>query len=224
MDLSEWLIHGRTATLVADLSRQLLHEVTTRLDRLAALADAGGLDAPVEMITRALQAGGVVQAFGSGHSEALAMEIAGRAGGLVPTNRIALRDVVHRRRRGRAECSPRPPSSVTRPSSTSSETSPPCPARHLRDRVELRRERFDRRARARGQGARAPAVSPSRQPRADRAGRPPGTRRASGSATSPTSSSTTARRTATPCSPLAAAGGRRRLRRLVDHRRPSSRS
>ena len=38
--------------------------------------------------------GGVVQAFGSGHSEALAMEIAGRAGGLVPTNRIALRDVV----------------------------------------------------------------------------------------------------------------------------------
>jgi uncharacterized phosphosugar-binding protein len=41
-----------------------------------------------------LRAGGVVQAFGSGHSEALAMEVAGRAGGLVPTNRIALRDVV----------------------------------------------------------------------------------------------------------------------------------
>jgi uncharacterized phosphosugar-binding protein len=37
----------------------------------------------------------VVQAFGCGHSEALAMEIAGRAGGLVPTNRIALRDIVH---------------------------------------------------------------------------------------------------------------------------------
>ena len=41
-----------------------------------------------------LRAGGVVQAFGSGHSEALAMEFAGRAGGLVPTNRIALRDLV----------------------------------------------------------------------------------------------------------------------------------
>ena len=38
--------------------------------------------------------GGVIQAFGCGHSEALAMEIAGRAGGLVPTNRIALRDIV----------------------------------------------------------------------------------------------------------------------------------
>ena len=80
--------------LVADLSRQLLHEVTTRLDRLAALADSGGLDAPVEMITRALDAGGIVQAFGTGHSQAFAMEIAGRAGGLIPTNNIALRDVV----------------------------------------------------------------------------------------------------------------------------------
>jgi uncharacterized phosphosugar-binding protein len=36
----------------------------------------------------------VVQAFGTGHSESLATEIAGRAGGLVPTNKIALRDLV----------------------------------------------------------------------------------------------------------------------------------
>lgn len=42
----------------------------------------------------ALDRGGVIQAFGSGHSEAVAMEIAGRAGGLVPTNRLALRDIV----------------------------------------------------------------------------------------------------------------------------------
>lgn len=47
-----------------------------------------------DLLVAALDAGGVVQAFGSGHSEALAMEIAGRAGGLVPTNRIALRDIV----------------------------------------------------------------------------------------------------------------------------------
>ncbi|NBE97460.1 SIS domain-containing protein [Nonomuraea sp. KC401] len=46
------------------------------------------------LFTRALTAGGVIQAFGSGHSEAVAMEIAGRAGGLVPTNRLALRDIV----------------------------------------------------------------------------------------------------------------------------------
>nr|WP_221470119.1 SIS domain-containing protein [Allocatelliglobosispora scoriae] len=47
-----------------------------------------------DLITASLDSGGVVQAFGCGHSEALAMEIAGRAGGLVPTNRIALRDIV----------------------------------------------------------------------------------------------------------------------------------
>ena len=47
-----------------------------------------------ELVVASLRAGGVLQAFGTGHSEALAMEFAGRAGGLVPTNRISLRDVV----------------------------------------------------------------------------------------------------------------------------------
>jgi uncharacterized phosphosugar-binding protein len=47
-----------------------------------------------DLFTEALTKGGVIQAFGSGHSEAVAMEIAGRAGGLVPTNRLALRDIV----------------------------------------------------------------------------------------------------------------------------------
>jgi uncharacterized phosphosugar-binding protein len=47
-----------------------------------------------ELITASVRAGGVVQAFGTGHSEGLSMEIAGRAGGLVPTNKIALRDIV----------------------------------------------------------------------------------------------------------------------------------
>ena len=46
------------------------------------------------IIADALRAGGVLQAFGTGHSEALAMELVGRAGGLVPTNKISLRDVV----------------------------------------------------------------------------------------------------------------------------------
>ena len=48
------------------------------------------------MIANSLEAGGVVQAFGTGHSEAFAMEIAGRAGGLIATNRIALRTLVLR--------------------------------------------------------------------------------------------------------------------------------
>jgi uncharacterized phosphosugar-binding protein len=47
-----------------------------------------------DLIVASLRNDGVVHAFGSGHSEAIAMEIAGRAGGLIPTNRLALRDIV----------------------------------------------------------------------------------------------------------------------------------
>jgi uncharacterized phosphosugar-binding protein len=71
-------------------------QVRSRLDALAQMAAAGGLDAAVDLLTEAVEAGAVIQAFGTGHSEAFAMEIAGRAGGLIPTNRIALRDVVLR--------------------------------------------------------------------------------------------------------------------------------
>lgn len=69
------------------------HEVRSRLAALEELAATGGLDAAIELMTAALRAGGVVQAFGTGHSEAFAMEIAGRAGGLVPTKKVALRDL-----------------------------------------------------------------------------------------------------------------------------------
>lgn len=63
------------------------------LDDVAARAETGVQQA-ADLLAAAVRAGGLVQAFGTGHSEALAMEIAGRAGGLVPTNRIALRDIV----------------------------------------------------------------------------------------------------------------------------------
>jgi uncharacterized phosphosugar-binding protein len=54
----------------------------------------GPVQDAADLVVTSLRAGGIVQAFGSGHSEALAMELAGRAGGLVPTNRISLRDLV----------------------------------------------------------------------------------------------------------------------------------
>jgi uncharacterized phosphosugar-binding protein len=54
----------------------------------------GPIQQAADLFTTSLRANGVIQAFGSGHSEALAMEIAGRAGGLIATNRIALRDLV----------------------------------------------------------------------------------------------------------------------------------
>jgi len=43
-----------------------------------------------------LEKGGVIQAYGTGHSRAFAMELAGRAGGLVPVNRIDLLDLALR--------------------------------------------------------------------------------------------------------------------------------
>lgn len=76
--------------------QDLLREAETRLERLAADAHNGALDPAVDLLVAALRDGGVIQAFGTGHSEAFAMEIAGRAGGLIPTNRIALRDIVLR--------------------------------------------------------------------------------------------------------------------------------
>lgn len=63
---------------------------------MARVADqaSGPVQEAAELIATSVRNDGVLQAFGSGHSEALAMELAGRAGGLVPSNRISLRDVV----------------------------------------------------------------------------------------------------------------------------------
>lgn len=83
---------GGRATLSAE---GYLDVVTATIARVAA-AQRGAVGQAADLVTEAIRAGGVVQAFGTGHSEALAMEIAGRAGGLVPTNRIALRDLVLR--------------------------------------------------------------------------------------------------------------------------------
>jgi uncharacterized phosphosugar-binding protein len=83
-----------TKSAVAPLVSNFAREVSQRLQRLDNLAADGGLDAAISVLTRAIEAGAVIQAFGTGHSEAFAMEIAGRAGGLIPTNKIALRDLV----------------------------------------------------------------------------------------------------------------------------------
>jgi uncharacterized phosphosugar-binding protein len=85
-----------TESVIAPVVSDFENEVSSRLERLAALAADGGLDEAISLMTRAIETGAVIQAFGTGHSEAFAMEIAGRAGGLIPTNKIALRDVVLR--------------------------------------------------------------------------------------------------------------------------------
>jgi uncharacterized phosphosugar-binding protein len=59
--------------------------VETQRDAIAAAAD---------LIAAAIPQGGIVQVFGTGHSRAFAMEIAGRAGGLVCANMLAIKDLV----------------------------------------------------------------------------------------------------------------------------------
>lgn len=59
--------------------------VTTQQE---AIAEAAGL------VARSLQAGGIIQVSGTGHSKSFAMEVAGRAGGLVPANALGINDLI----------------------------------------------------------------------------------------------------------------------------------
>jgi uncharacterized phosphosugar-binding protein len=54
-----------------------------------AVAEAG------RIVAAALLDGAVLQAYGTGHSRAVALELVGRAGGLVPANQLAIRDLVY---------------------------------------------------------------------------------------------------------------------------------
>ena len=74
-------------------AQQYATALATVIDRVTS-TQLDAVDRAAALIAESLDADGIVQAFGTGHSEALAMEIAGRAGGLVPTNKVALRDLV----------------------------------------------------------------------------------------------------------------------------------
>lgn len=74
-------------------ARAYASAVRDLVDRVAG-DNADQLETAAKLVVAALRAGGVVQTFGTGHSEALAMELSGRAGGLVASNRLALRDLV----------------------------------------------------------------------------------------------------------------------------------
>jgi uncharacterized phosphosugar-binding protein len=66
---------------------------TALLERLTAIA-ATDVTPAAALLAESVRNNGVIQAFGTGHSQGTALEIAGRAGGLVPSNRIALTDLV----------------------------------------------------------------------------------------------------------------------------------
>ncbi|MFG2957555.1 sugar isomerase domain-containing protein [Streptomyces sp. NPDC048291] len=54
----------------------------------------GDVRRAAELIVDCVRGDGVIQAFGTGHSQAMVLEVAGRAGGLVPTNRLQMADLV----------------------------------------------------------------------------------------------------------------------------------
>ncbi len=76
-------------TITAERFFQAADEAIARLKatQLPQIKRAG------ELLAEAVMKGGVIQVFGTGHSRAFGMEMAGRAGGLVPANAI-LEDVL----------------------------------------------------------------------------------------------------------------------------------
>lgn len=54
---------------------------------------SAAITAVADLVVDALGKGGMVQVFGTGHSEAFVMELVNRAGGLVAANALSLRDV-----------------------------------------------------------------------------------------------------------------------------------
>ncbi|MFI9592353.1 sugar isomerase domain-containing protein [Nonomuraea sp. NPDC052265] len=58
-------------------------------------AERPAIERAGRLIHDGLRAGGVVQAYGTGHSRAVALELVGRAGGLVPANQLGIRDLAY---------------------------------------------------------------------------------------------------------------------------------
>ncbi|MFC8503691.1 sugar isomerase domain-containing protein [Pedococcus sp. NPDC057267] len=77
-----------------ELSGAAYASVAAQAISAVASSQAAGIAAAADLMADCVAGSGVLQAFGTGHSEAFAMEIAGRAGGFIPTNRLALRDAV----------------------------------------------------------------------------------------------------------------------------------
>ncbi|MGW0192377.1 sugar isomerase domain-containing protein [Nonomuraea sp. NPDC003201] len=64
------------------------------VDRLLT-AERDAIEQAGALVYASLRAGGVLQAFGTGHSRSVALELTGRAGGLVPVNQLGIRDLAY---------------------------------------------------------------------------------------------------------------------------------
>jgi uncharacterized phosphosugar-binding protein len=73
-------------TACSDIMRSVFDKVVqTQRDNISAAA---------ALVVEAFAAGGIIQVFGTGHSRSFVMEIAGRAGGLIPANALSIKDLV----------------------------------------------------------------------------------------------------------------------------------
>jgi uncharacterized phosphosugar-binding protein len=79
-----------TATAAADA-------LLARIDE-AMRHNGDAVRAAADLLAPVVLGGGVLHAFATGHSQSAAMDFAGRAGGLIPTNRLSLTDLVLRGR------------------------------------------------------------------------------------------------------------------------------
>jgi uncharacterized phosphosugar-binding protein len=74
-------------------SQPALEVLQGAIDRVTA-TQYDAIRAAAALGATALAGDGILQAFGTGHSKAFAMELTGRAGGLIPTNQLSLKDLV----------------------------------------------------------------------------------------------------------------------------------
>ena len=81
---------------VAVISSDIFVSTSLEVLRTIAADNRERIDDAAALLHPVIASGGIIHSFGTGHSRAAAMEMAGRAGGLIPTNQISLGDLVLR--------------------------------------------------------------------------------------------------------------------------------
>jgi uncharacterized phosphosugar-binding protein len=96
--------HGGEARETAVGAARFADEARAAVERAIA-ANGEAVAAAARLFADCVAADGVIHGFGTGHSQATVLEVVGRAGGLIPTNRIGLADLVLRGGEDRAALS-----------------------------------------------------------------------------------------------------------------------
>jgi uncharacterized phosphosugar-binding protein len=79
---------------MSQISMELFWQASSQILQQLLETQTEALRQAAHLFTECIEHDGVVHTYGTGHSRAFAMELAGRAGGLVPINRLDLEDLV----------------------------------------------------------------------------------------------------------------------------------